>query len=59
MKLKLSISTDLTRMSVPIMDQLGKAGEAASRIHRRILKGNFKHVLVTQRNGIDVYGEPL
>ena len=59
MKLKLSISADLTRMSVPIMDQLGKAGEAASRIRKRILKGNFKQVFVTQRKGTDVYGEPL
>jgi len=49
MYLRLSVSRGRTCMSVGIMEQLGSAGEAAYRIRKRILKGNYTKVVVTQR----------
>ena len=60
MRLLLSVSSDLTRMSVGIIDQLGNPGKAAIRIRKRILKGSYTKLMVTSRtDGHDVYGDQL
>lgn len=60
MRLLLSVSSDLTRMSVGIIDQLGNPGKAAIRIRKRILKGSYTKLMVISRtDGHDVYGDQL